>query len=35
METFVRIVLCGMISQYNDTSATHGPANIFVAITKL
>jgi NADPH-dependent curcumin reductase CurA len=35
METFAIIVLCGMIPQYNDTSAAHGPANIFIAITKL
>jgi len=32
MKTFGRIVLCGMISQYNAT--TPGPANIFLAITK-
>jgi NADPH-dependent curcumin reductase CurA len=34
MKTFGRIVLCGMISQYNATSPTPGPANIFLAITK-
>ena len=34
MKTFGRIVLCGMISQYNATSTTPGPANIFLAITK-
>jgi NADPH-dependent curcumin reductase CurA len=34
MKTFGRIILCGMISQYNATSPTHGPANIFLAITK-
>jgi NADPH-dependent curcumin reductase CurA len=33
-KTFGRIVLCGMISQYNATSTTPGPANIFLAITK-
>ncbi|MGB6528029.1 MAG: NADP-dependent oxidoreductase [Candidatus Nitrosopolaris sp.] len=34
MKVFGRIVLCGMISQYNDTSPTLGPANIFLGITK-
>jgi NADPH-dependent curcumin reductase CurA len=34
MKTFGRIILCGMISQYNATCPTHGPANIFLAITK-
>src|SRR5215469_15447768 len=34
MKTFGRKVLCGMISQYNATSTTPGPANIFLAITK-
>jgi len=33
MKTFGRIVLCGMISQYNATSMP-GPSNIFLAITK-
>jgi NADPH-dependent curcumin reductase CurA len=34
MKTFGRIVLCGMISEYNATSPTSGPSNIFLAITK-
>ena len=34
MKTFGRIVLCGMISEYNATSPIHGPSNIFLAIRK-
>jgi NADPH-dependent curcumin reductase CurA len=34
MKPFSRIVLCGMISQYNETSPTLGPSNMFLAITK-
>lgn len=34
MKTFGNIVLCGMISEYNTTSPTPGPSNIFLAITK-
>jgi NADPH-dependent curcumin reductase CurA len=34
MKVFGRIVLCGMISQYNATSMPAGPSNLFLAITK-
>jgi NADPH-dependent curcumin reductase CurA len=34
MKVFGRIVHCGMIAQYNATSPTPGPENIFLGITK-
>jgi NADPH-dependent curcumin reductase CurA len=34
MNKFGRIVLCGMISQYNATELPPGPNNLFLAITK-
>jgi NADPH-dependent curcumin reductase CurA len=33
MKVFGRIVLCGMISQYNLSSLPAGPSNLFLAIT--
>src|SRR5262249_16412712 len=34
MNQFGRVVLCGMISQYNATRPTSGPNNLFLAITR-
>ncbi len=33
IKTFGRIVLCGMITQYNATSTSAGPSNLFLSIT--
>lgn len=32
MKAFGRIILCGMISQYNATTSLQGPSNLFLAI---
>jgi NADPH-dependent curcumin reductase CurA len=34
MKSFGRVVLCGMISQYNATRRQSGPSNLFLAITR-
>lgn len=34
MNQFGRVVLCGMISQYNATEPRSGPGNLFLAITR-
>lgn len=34
MNRFGRVVLCGMISRYNDTQPVPGPANLGLAVTK-
>ena len=34
MKPFGRLALCGMISQYNDTTPTPGPSNIIQAVGK-
>jgi NADPH-dependent curcumin reductase CurA len=34
MNPFGRVVLCGMISQYNATGPLSGPGNLFLAVTR-
>ena len=34
MNTFGRVVLCGLISQYNATAPVPGPSNVGLAISK-
>jgi NADPH-dependent curcumin reductase CurA len=34
MNRFGRVVLCGMISQYNATEPLSGPGNLFLAVTR-
>ncbi|MFQ5416089.1 MAG: NADP-dependent oxidoreductase [Myxococcota bacterium] len=34
MNFFGRIAMCGMISQYNDTTPSHGPSNIVNSVVK-